>query len=220
VTPNNPTGAVYDPGELARIGAACAERGVTLIADETYAFFVYGAARHTSLAALNGLREHVVTIGSFSKSFGLTGWRLGYLVGPADVVYEALKVQDSLVICAPVITQKAVLGGLAALDAALPERLAVLAAARRAGRLAGRPAELSWQPTDGAIFALVRVAGCRDAAALARDILGAPVVTIPGSAFGQYGEGYLRWPMAPSRWTSWPGKRAPGRLLRAPSGHA
>jgi aspartate/methionine/tyrosine aminotransferase len=194
VTPNNPTGAVYDPAELVAIGRACAARGIAVITDETYQYFTYPPARHFSLASVPDLRPHVITLGSFSKTFGMTGWRLGYLAGPPDVVAAALKVQDALVICAPTITQKAVLGALPELDAAMPARLAVLAERRDvlAHWLARMP-RLDWQPTHGALFAFVRVRGCADSAALAREILErAHVVVVPGSAFGRHGEGCLR----------------------------
>jgi len=193
-TPNNPTGTVYDPGELARISRELAARDITALTDETYRHLVYGSAHHWSPAALPEARGHVITVGSFSKSYSLTGWRIGYLVAPAPFVEEAIKVQDTMVICAAVVAQKAALGALQEGPAFVAARCAALDRRRRllAEHLAAIPG-LHWQPTEGAFFAFVRVAGCTDSLQLAMDILEqAHVVTIPGSLFGPCGEGYLR----------------------------
>ncbi|MDQ2809773.1 MAG: pyridoxal phosphate-dependent aminotransferase [Chloroflexota bacterium] len=194
-TPGNPTGAVADPAELARCIRELVARGITPIVDETYEYFVFDSARHWSPAADPDLRPHIVTVGSFSKSFGLAGWRVGYLFGPPDLVRQALKVQDTLVICAPVISQIAV---AAALDSdyypALAAQRAELAARRAALRagLATIPA-LTWAETHGSLFAFLRVAGDPPAAALARRLITeAGVQLIPGSAFGHAGAGHLR----------------------------
>ena len=75
-----------------------------LVSDETYLHFVYGAP-HASAAAVEGWRDNVVVVGTFSKSFGMTGWRAGYLVAASGVCTEAMKIQDAMIICAPVISQ-------------------------------------------------------------------------------------------------------------------
>ena len=140
------------------------------------------------------LRPQVITVGSFSKSFGLAGWRVGYLFAPPAVGAQALKVQDTLVICAPVISQRAV---TAILDsdyypvlAAQRQTLATRRAALRAG-LSTIP-RLSWQETFGAMFAFVRVADSPPVEALVEDILQrAAVLVLPGAAFGTAGVGHL-----------------------------
>ncbi len=194
-TPGNPSGAVADPVELARCVRELAARGITVILDETYEYFVFDPARHWSAVADPDLRSHVITVGSFSKSFGLAGWRVGYLFGPPDLVRQALKVQDTLVICAPVISQIAV---IAALDSDYYPALAVqrteLTARRTALRagLATIPA-LTWVETHGSLFAFLRVAGDPPTDALTRRLITeAGVQLIPGSAFGQGGAGHLR----------------------------
>jgi aspartate/methionine/tyrosine aminotransferase len=193
-TPNNPTGTVYDPDELARIARALAARDIVLLIDETYRHLVYGEATHFCPATLPEAHAHVLTIGSFSKSYSMTGWRIGYLIAPASFLEEAIKVQDTMVICATVIAQKAALGALQEGAAFLSERRSALDRRRQllAQHLVAIPG-LHWQPTAGAFFAFVRVEGCTDSLQLAMDILEkAHVVTIPGSLFGPSGEGYLR----------------------------
>jgi aminotransferase len=199
-TPGNPTGAVIDGPELQQIVRELAGRGIVAICDETYRHFIYDGVETTlpapsaSAASASNRRENVVVIGTFSKSFGMTGWRVGYMLAGAGVCEQALKIQDAMIICAPVISQIAAEAAVREcwnyahdFDAELHARRRILTAALE------RIPRLHWTPTSGAFFAFVRVDRCRDSAALAADILArAHVVTIPGSAFGRAGEGYLR----------------------------
>jgi aspartate/methionine/tyrosine aminotransferase len=194
VSPNNPTGAVYDPREMREIARALASRDVTIITDETYQHFTYEGAEHFSLGSLAEARSHVITIGSFSKTYSLTGWRVGYLISDADYLQQALKVQDSMMVCTPIVSQMAALGALGTPAEELARRREMLAERRRLliDRLASIQA-LAWRPTQGAYFALVSVQGCTDSVALARDLLErVHLAVVPGSVFGQTGEGYLR----------------------------
>ena len=200
-TPSNPTGAVIAGEEMARIVRELAARGVVLFSDETYARFVYaehaeGAhdAEPASAASVSGWRENVVVLSTFSKSFGMTGWRVGYMLADARVCEEAIKIQDAMVICAPVISQIGV-------EAAIRQRwdypLAFRAdlISRRQALIDGvaRIPQLHWTPTGGGFFAFVRVQGCTDSARLSTEILEqVHVVTIPGSTFGACGEGFIR----------------------------
>ncbi|HET8843564.1 MAG TPA: aminotransferase class I/II-fold pyridoxal phosphate-dependent enzyme [Ktedonobacteraceae bacterium] len=194
VSPNNPTGAVYDPVEIQQIAHTLAPKGIALISDETYQYFTYKGSQHFSPASLPEVRPQVITIGSFSKTFNMTGWRVGFLIAEPDFIQEAIKVQDTMLICAPVIAQKAVLGVLQEIPRFLEQRLEILGRRRKLfiERLADIP-QLNWHPTNGGFFAFTRVEECRDSMSLALNILDSThVATIPGSAFGQYSEGYLR----------------------------
>jgi aminotransferase len=192
-TPSNPTGASLDADEGARIVTELQRRAVFLFSDETYMHFVYGRP-HWSAASAPWWRSNVVVIGTFSKSFAMTGWRVGYMLADAGICAHAVKVQDAMIICAPVISQVAVEAALRKSwtypasfhDQFLERRSALIEG------IAGVP-RLRWTPTDGAFFGLVHVDGCADSNALARDLLErAHVVTIPGAAFGRSGEGHLR----------------------------
>lgn len=194
VSPNSPTGAVYDPEKLERITRALAARGVSIIFDETYQSFLYDGAQHLSPGSIPEARSHVITVGSFSKTFSLAGWRVGYLIAEPDFVQQAIKVQDSMLVCAPVISQRAALGALKTPLEELNRRRAVLSERRQlvAQSLAEIP-RLHWHPTSGAYYAFVRVEGCTDSAALAWDLLErAHMAVVPGSIFGRNGEGFLR----------------------------
>ena len=204
-SPSNPTGAVIGNAELTRIVRELSSRGVVVISDETYFHFLHDDSRSgsassadgagpPSAAAIDGWRENVIVVGTFSKSFGMTGWRVGYMLADRGVCREALKIQDAMIICAPTISQIAVEAAIRddwnhafAFRGELQDRRAALLDGIRA------IPRLHWTPTCGGFFAFVKVAGCGDSAALARDILDrSHVVTIPGAAFGTAGEGFLR----------------------------
>ncbi len=193
-SPSNPTGAMVDPAELERIAGELAARGLILICDETYHRLVYGGASHRSGASLPRWRDHVVVVGTFSKSFGMTGWRVGYMLAGKGVCDQAIKIQDAMIICATVIAQRAVLAAIEQ-DWDYPLQFVPSLEARRAtlARDIPRVPGWHWTQTTGGIFAFVRVDGCRDAGALAaRALEQTSVVMIPGSMFGRHGEGHLR----------------------------
>jgi len=149
---------------------------------------------HASAASSRAWTDNVSVVGTFSKSFAMTGWRVGYLLADSRVCEQAIKIQDAMIICAPVISQRAV-------DAAIREdwnyafrfhdELRTRREVLRAG-LAGIPG-LHWEPTGGGFFAFVRFRHHLRSHQLAAAILDAThVVTIPGGAFGESGEGFLR----------------------------
>jgi aminotransferase len=170
-----------------------ASRGIWVISDETYMHFVYDGA-HWSAASVSDWRRNVVVVGTFSKSFAMMGWRVGFVLADRDVCEQATKIQDAMIICAPTISQIAAEAAVTedwnyarGFHAELMRRRA-----RVATRLAGLPG-LTWAPTSGGFFAFVRVDGCTNSMALAIRLLDdAHVVTIPGAAFGRCGEGCLR----------------------------
>jgi aminotransferase len=191
--PSNPTGAPVNAAAGTRIVSELADRGILVISDETYMHFVYDGS-HWSAASGADWRRNVVVIGTFSKSFAMMGWRVGYLLADAHVCTQATKVQDAMIICAPTISQIAAEAAVRddwnyplTFHAELLERRA-----RLSGGLA-TIAGLSWMPTAAGFFAFIRVDGCSDSNALALRLLEeAHVVTIPGSSFGRSGEGCLR----------------------------
>ena len=192
-TPSNPTGAVIAAHEMERVAHELASRQIVLFADETYARFVY-EGEFRSLAALGTWRDNGVVVSTFSKSFGMTGWRVGYVLAPRHVCEAAIRIQDAMIICAPVPSQ---IGVEAAIRDSwdYPATFMSELAARR-GLLAhgvNNIRGLRWTPAAAGFFAFVGVHGCTDSAALAGQILErARVVTIPGSTFGRAGEGFLR----------------------------
>ena len=192
-SPSNPTGAVTSGDDLADIVRELAARRIVLLFDETYMHFVFDGV-HVPPTSLPAWRDTSVVVGTFSKSFAMTGWRVGYLIGSPDVVAQAIKIQDAMIICAPVVSQVAVEAAIRedwnyarAFDPELRSRREALGAGL--ARIPG----VSWAPAGGGFFAFVRTSHERDSEKLASAILeSVHVVTIPGRAFGESGEGHLR----------------------------
>ena len=191
-TPSNPTGAVIARDQLEHIVRELSARGITLICDETYMHFVFDGA-HSSAGSIDGWRENVIIVGTFSKSFAMTGWRVGFLIADREVCAEAIKIQDAMIICAPVISQKAVEAAIRDDWNYITRFHDELRHRRSAFKTAlGRIPALHWEPTGGGFFAFVRTPE-HESEQLAATILNrAHVVTIPGSSFGHSGERYLR----------------------------
>jgi aspartate/methionine/tyrosine aminotransferase len=112
-TPHNPTGRVFDEGELRLIAELCQEHDVVAVTDEIYEFMTYDGRRHITLASLPEMWERTVTISGFSKTFSVTGWRLGYAIAPAPLTEPLRNVHDFLTVCAPAPLQMAMLAALA-----------------------------------------------------------------------------------------------------------
>jgi aspartate/methionine/tyrosine aminotransferase len=193
VSPSNPTGAVVDPAEFGCIVGECASRDIAVFVDETYLRFTYESAPATA-AALPRWRDNVVVIGSFSKAFAITGWRCGYLLANAEVTAEAMKIQDCMIICAPVPVQRAIASVLER-DPDYPRQWLPELRARRDLLVNELRAISGVTPVvpAGGFFVMARVEGMTDSRASARRLVEtAQVVTIPGAFFGRAGEGHLR----------------------------
>jgi len=194
-TPANPTGGVYPRDLLHAIADLALRHDLLLVADETYEALVYGDIRHVSLGSLPGLADRTVSIYSFSKEYAMTGWRIGYLLGPAPLLRVMATVQEQMVSCVNAATQRAAL-------AALRGSQECVEAMRRAyerrrdlvvERLNRMPGVRCPRP-DGAFYAFPDVRGVtRDTRALAERLLHEEkVVVSPGEAFGPRSAGFLR----------------------------
>ncbi len=196
VSPNNPTGAVYPKAALRAVNALCAERGLFHVSDEAYAAFTYDDARHFAPASLPGAAAHTISLHSMSKAFGFASWRIGWLVFPEKLEAALRKIQDTIVICPPVISQHA---ALSALDRAsgggaafVRGKLAGLAAVRTLVRRLLAPLVddgiCAIPPAQGAFYFLLRLksedAASTSLAVAERLIREHGVAVIPGSAFG------------------------------------
>jgi len=193
VSPGNPTGAVVSEGEMGRLSELTAKDGRWLISDETYDLLTFPPAVHVSAGAL-GLHDRVIVLGSFSKTFGLASWRVGYTLGPPEFIEEAVKVQDAVVVCAPVPSQMAAMGALEEMAAFLAPTLAELVL-RRDAMLEVTRGSPFLEPVvpEGATFVFCRLVGWRDSFEFSRKLVEQTgIVTVPGSAFGRYGQGWVR----------------------------
>ena len=191
VSPNNPSGAVFPPEVLRAINQLCADRGLLHISDEAYALFSYGTAQHWSPGSVPGSSAHTVTLGSLSKSHGMAGWRLGYAAAPRALMAELAKVQDTILICAPQLTQHAAVAALEAGSGWCLERIATLAERRTQVLQALEQPEVPWRlmaPPEGAFYALLNVTTPLSSdGAMERLIREHRVALVSGSSFGLRG---------------------------------
>jgi aminotransferase len=191
-TPNNPTGRVFDGGELQAIADVCIEHDILAITDEIYEHICY-EGEHVPLATLDGMRERTVTISGLSKTFSVTGWRVGTIIAPAELTYAIRKVHDFLTVGAPAPLQEACAVGLNELDASYYEGMVRDYQAR--GRVlvsALQDAGFRCAFPQGAYYVLADFSALSDEDAttfskrLARE---AGVAPVPGSSFFSVPEG-------------------------------
>ncbi|HVN87352.1 MAG TPA: aminotransferase class I/II-fold pyridoxal phosphate-dependent enzyme [Candidatus Binatia bacterium] len=198
--PNNPTGTIFSRPQVERMLAVAERHDLAVISDEVYKDFVYTDAHPFSPAQVAAARGRVVRIVSFSKAYGMTGWRVAFLHGAREPVSEILKVHDALVTCAPVISQHAAVAALTLGESFIAEFRAQFR--RRRDRviahLDGLSSVFDYQRPNASYFVFPRVKDivpmARDSVRLAHDILErAHVALVPGAAFGPTGEAHLRF---------------------------
>ena len=184
-TPSNPSGKMFTRDELERIGALCREHDAWIFTDEIYEYIVCDGRKHVSPASLDGLRDICVTISGFSKTFSITGWRIGYVVAPPRVAGPIGLMNDLLAICAPTPLQWGVARALEVPDSYYVE----LAAAYEKKRdvLASALIDAGFRPSipQGSYYMLAEIPDdFRDSAEAAQALLEeARVASVPGTAF-------------------------------------
>jgi len=194
VYPNNPTGAIMERTDLEAIADVIREKNIYVITDEIYAELTYNGKKHVSIASLPGMKEHCILISGFSKAFAMTGWRMGYLAAPEEVLQQMLKIHQYAVMCSPTLSQY---GAIEAMSNCLDEteRMAKEYDKRRriitdAFREMGMPV---FEP-EGAfyIFPDIRRFGMTSEEFCADILEKEHVAMVPGTAFGDCGEGFVR----------------------------
>ena len=198
-TPSNPTGRVFDPDEIRAVVEAAADHDAYVVADEVYAGLTYDRDPR-GIAALTGHPEHVLTVGSCSKTYAMTGWRLGWLAGDRSVLDEVVKVRESTTACASSVAQHAAMAALTGPQEPFEEMYEAFR--RRRDYVADRIADadgLSAPRPEGAFYAFLDPDVGADSLPLAKYLLEEHgVVLAPGSGFGTAGEGRLRLSFANS----------------------
>jgi aspartate/methionine/tyrosine aminotransferase len=187
VSPCNPTGAVYPEAALRALNAVCRDRGVFHIHDEAYEYFTYDGTPHFSPGRIEGAAAHTISLYSLSKAYGMASWRVGYMVIPESLWDAVNKVQDTLVICPPAISQHAALAAVQVGRSYAAARLEALTVTRHhvfeALSDPSVPCEIA--PADGAFYFFVRVRASLSPLRLAERLIREhKVAVMPGSAFG------------------------------------
>lgn len=195
ISPNNPSGAVYNPAALRAVNALCRARGIYHISDEAYEYFAYDGARHFSPGSIPDSAGHTISLFSFSKTYGLANWRVGYLVAPGRLLRALEKIQDTILICPPVISQLAALGALKAGPQYCRPFIAALAQVRRLclERLEELRSMCQVPPAQGAFYLLARLETRMPAMQVVERLVRQHrVAVIPGTAFGLQERCHLR----------------------------
>ncbi|MFO1511579.1 MAG: aminotransferase class I/II-fold pyridoxal phosphate-dependent enzyme [Verrucomicrobiota bacterium] len=191
--PNNPTGAVMSRQDLEDIAAFAKERDLIVITDEIYAELTYDTP-HTSIVSLPGLRDRTIFLHGFSKAWAMTGFRLGYACGPAELIEAMMKVHQYTMLCASSLAQKAAIEALTRPDIDVGEMVAEYR--RRRNYIASAFAEMGLECHRplGAFYAFPSVAKFKlPAKDFALKFLAEEkVALVPGTAFGECGEGFVR----------------------------
>ena len=203
-SPANPTGGVGSREALEKLAEIAVRHDLWVISDEVYRDLVYDGQSPASIAVLPGMRERTVIVNSFSKSYAMTGWRVGYAMGPASVIGTMVKLQENVAAC---VNSAAQYGALAALEGPkepLKQMLAKYAARRRVvvEEFAAVPGVSCFAP-QGAFYALVDISATgMKAQDFAMELLEqARVIVVPGHAFGETSDRYIRLSFATSEET-------------------
>ena len=197
VSPSNPTGKIFTEQELRQVGEIALQHDILVIIDDPYSDFTYeNWKKYFNLACVEHLREHIVYMYTFSKAYAMSGWRLAYMILPAELKREAMKVHDATMICTPRISQ---LAGIVALGQPSNHKQQFQAILKQRRDLIGErfarvPHVFSWQQPEGAYYMFPRIlVEHADSRSFAIDLLNNAGVTVtPGSAFGPSGEHHVR----------------------------
>ncbi len=195
ISPNNPSGAVYSKEELIEINTLCKHHGIYHINDEAYEDFYYGDHLHFSPASITDTDSHTISLFSFSKGYGFAGWRIGYMVIPVNLLAAVKKIQDTILISPPIISQYAAIGALSAETSFLKDKREAMSVKRDLviNKMLNLR-NLNKQPTsEGAFYTLLSVDSNQSDMQLAKQLIEKyKVATIPGTAFGIESGCYLR----------------------------
>lgn len=191
--PCNPTGAIMEREDIEALYEVLKDTNVLVISDEIYAELTFGV-KHTSAASVAGMRERTVLINGFSKSFAMTGWRLGYACAPAPIMKEMMKIHQYAIMCAPTTSQYAAIEALRSCDAEV-ERMREEYDDRRKIMVNGfNRIGLECREPKGAFYAFpsIKSTGLSSEEFSERLLYSKKVAVVPGTAFGESGEGFIR----------------------------
>ena len=192
--PNNPPGALMSAAEMEEIAAVLRETNVLVLSDEIYSELTYGLDRHVSIASLPGMAERTIVVNGFSKSYAMTGWRLGYAAGPAPLVKVMTKIHQSCIMSAPTTSQYAAITALRQCDDQIEMMRDEYNRRRRYVVKALNEMGLTCFEPRGAfyVFPSIQISGLTSSEFCEQLLREKEVAIIPGSAFGASGEGYAR----------------------------
>lgn len=192
--PCNPTGAIMERADLEAIAEVLRDKNIIVISDEIYAELTFGGLTHTSIASIPGMAERTLLINGFSKTFSMTGWRLGYICGPKEILKQITKIHQFAIMCAPTTSQHAAIEALRSCDADV-ERMKEEYDSRRKIIVKGfNDLGLTCREPKGAFYAFpcIKSTGMTSDEFCEKLLYSKKVAIVPGTAFGDSGEGFVR----------------------------
>ncbi len=191
--PNNPTGSIMEKEDLEAIAKVIIKHDIFVISDEIYSELSY-KNKHVSIASIDGMKERTILINGFSKSYAMTGWRLGYACGNKDIIAQMTKIHQYAIMCAPTISQYAAIDALKNGDEDVEKMKKSYNQRRRFLMNAFKEMDLECFEPFGAfyVFPCIKEFGMTSEEFATRFLEEEKVAAIPGTAFGDSGEGYLR----------------------------
>ena len=192
--PCNPTGAIMEREDLEKIAAVLRDKNILVLSDEIYAELTFGGQKHVSIAAIDGMWERTVVVNGFSKTFSMTGWRLGYACGPAPIMAQITKIHQFAIMCAPTTSQYAAIEALRSCDEAVEQMREEYDMRRRLIVHGFNKLGLTCREPKGAFYAFpcIQSTGLTSEEFCERLLYSKHVAVVPGPAFGQGGEGFVR----------------------------
>ena len=192
--PNNPTGAILERPELEEIAEVVKKHDLMVLSDEIYSELTYGGKQHISIASIDGMQERTVVINGFSKSYAMTGWRLGYALGPQEIISMMVKLHQFGIMSAPTTAQYAAIEALRNGDADINTMRYEYDMRRRFVVGSLNVMGLTCFNPEGAFycFPCIKSTGLTSEEFCTRLLQSKHVALVPGNAFGECGEGYVR----------------------------
>ena len=195
ISPNNPTGVIYSETALKQVNEICRERGIYHISDEAYEYFTYDHVKHISPGSFIKSNQFTISLFSLSKAYGFASWRIGYMVIPQHLLIAVKKVQDTILICPPVVSQYAALGALQAKDNYLKDNIGTIAKVREIviNSLQSLQDLCTITAANGAFYFFIKVhTKMNDLELVKKLIQEYKIAVIPGTTFGMEDGCYLR----------------------------
>ncbi len=192
--PCNPTGAVMEKDDLTALAEILRNRDIIVISDEIYAELTFTESGHTSIASIPDMRERTILINGFSKAFSMTGWRLGYACGPAEIMAEITKIHQYAIMCAPTTSQFAAIEALRSCDDEVLRMKEEYDERRKIIVKGFNDIGLPCREPKGAFYAFpsVQSTGMTSEEFCEKLLYSKKVAIVPGTAFGDSGEGFVR----------------------------
>lgn len=192
--PNNPTGAVMRRADLEAVAEVLRGTNIIVLSDEIYSEMTYNGEKHVSIAQLDGMKERTIVINGFSKAFAMTGWRMGYAMGPRPIMKQMLKLHQYCIMSSPTVSQYAAIAAMTKCRGDVEHMIEEYDMRRRLIVKGFNDMGLECFEPEGAfyVFPCIKSTGMTSEEFCEKLIFSKKVAVVPGNAFGQSGEGYVR----------------------------